>query len=216
MPEDCDVCIVGAGLCGMNALFVAGSYLRPDQKVILIDRRARVGGMWVDTYLYVRLHQPHPMFTAGNIKWTLGREPSYLATKREVLDHFSYCLQQIKQRVRVEERYDWDFQSADVIDGAVHVGRAVKEKRATFALTPGIDAIRPRSAPGPIGLHGAVPNLYLAGDWCDTGWPATMEGAVRSGYEAAGAVTGQDCGIGDLPPGPLARVLGLKPAGRIA
>ncbi len=94
--------------------------------------------------------------------------------------------------------------------------RAVKEKRATFALTPGIDAIRPRSAPGPIGLHGAVPNLYLAGDWCDTGWPATMEGAVRSGYEAAGAVTGQDCGIGDLPPGPLARVLGLKPAGRIA
>ncbi|NOR03131.1 FAD-dependent oxidoreductase [Mycolicibacterium fortuitum] len=121
MPEDCDVCIVGAGLCGMNALFVASTYLRPDQKIILIDRRPRVGGMWVDTYPYVRLHQPHPMFTAGNIKWTLGREPSYLATKPEVLDHFGYCLQQIKQRVRVEERYGWDFQSADAGGGVVQV-----------------------------------------------------------------------------------------------
>ncbi|MFV8050072.1 potassium transporter [Mycobacterium sp. 48b] len=105
----------------MNALFVASTYLRPDQKIILIDRRPRVGGMWVDTYPYVRLHQPHPMFTAGNIKWTLGREPSYLATKPEVLDHFSYCLQQIRRRVRVEERYGWDFLSADAVDGAVQV-----------------------------------------------------------------------------------------------
>lgn len=122
MPtEDCDVCIVGAGLCGMNALFVAGTYLRPDQKIILIERRPRVGGMWVDAYPYVRLHQPHPMFTAGNIKWALGREPSYLATKSEVLDHFGYCLQQIRQRVRVEEHYGWDFQSADTVDGALQV-----------------------------------------------------------------------------------------------
>jgi uncharacterized membrane protein YdjX (TVP38/TMEM64 family) len=51
----CDVCIVGAGLAGLNALFVAGRYLSRDQKVILIDRRECVGGMWVDTYPYVRL-----------------------------------------------------------------------------------------------------------------------------------------------------------------
>lgn len=94
--------------------------------------------------------------------------------------------------------------------------RTVKEKRATFALTPGIDAIRPRSAPGPIGLHGAVGNLFLAGDWCDTGWPATMEGAVRSGYEAAGALVGRDFRVGDLPPGLLARLLGLRPSNRTA
>ena len=85
--ETCDVCIVGAGIAGLNALFVASRYLSPGQKVILLDRRARVGGMWVDTYPYVRLHQPHPMFTAGNIKWTLGKDRSYLATKGEVLDH---------------------------------------------------------------------------------------------------------------------------------
>ena len=71
--ESCAVCIVGAGVAGLNALFVASQYLSHDQKVVLIDRRERVGGMWVDTYPYVRLHQPHPMFTAGNIKWTLGQ-----------------------------------------------------------------------------------------------------------------------------------------------
>ena len=57
--ESCEVCIVGAGIAGLNALFVASRYLSRDQKVILIDRRERVGGMWVDTYPYVRLHQPH-------------------------------------------------------------------------------------------------------------------------------------------------------------
>ena len=60
---------------GLNALFVASRYLSRDQRIILIDRRQRVGGMWVDTYPYVRLHQPYPMFTAGNIKWTLGKDP---------------------------------------------------------------------------------------------------------------------------------------------
>jgi len=36
-----------------------------------------------------------------------------------------------------------------------------------------------------------MPNVYLAGDWTRTGWPATMEGAVRSGYLAAEAITKQ-------------------------
>ena len=101
--ETCEVCIVGAGIAGLNALFVTSRYLARDQKVILIDRRQRVGGMWVDTYPYVRLHQPHPVFTAGNIKWTLDQDRGYLATKPEVLDHFEHCLNVIKQDVDVEE-----------------------------------------------------------------------------------------------------------------
>jgi hypothetical protein len=121
LVETCDVCIVGAGLAGLNALFVASQYLSRDQKVILIDRRRRVGGMWVDTYPYVRLHQPHGMFTAGNIKWTLGQERSYLATKGEVLDHFAYCLEVIKQRVRVDELFGWELQSEQELDGKVQI-----------------------------------------------------------------------------------------------
>ena len=84
--------------------------------------------------------------------------------------------------------------------------RSVKEKRATFRASPGIDAMRPGPAPGGNG----IPNLYLAGDWCDTGWPATMEGATRSGYAAAAAITGSGGLVADVPPGRLARWAGLR------
>lgn len=60
----------------------------------------------------------------------------------------------------------------------------VIEKRATFAPLPGVDRLRPAQAPPPDGLS----NLYLAGDYTQTHWPATMEGAVRSGYLAAEAL----------------------------
>ena len=119
--ERCEVCIVGAGIAGLNALFAASRYLSRDQKIVLVDRRARVGGMWVDTYPYVRLHQPHPMFTAGNIKWTLGKDRSYLATKSEVLDHFEHCVDVIKQRVQVDEYFGWDFESDEEVDGIVRI-----------------------------------------------------------------------------------------------
>lgn len=89
--------------------------------------------------------------------------------------------------------------------------RSVKEKRATFAAVPGIDRYRPSAQPGTLGLGGGgVRNLYLAGDWCETGWPATMEGAARSGYLAAGALTGHDFLVPDLPIARLPRFLGLK------
>jgi len=57
----------------------------------------------------------------------------------------------------------------------------VKELRATFEPAPGLEAARPESRTG-------IDGLFLAGDWTRTGWPATMEGAVRSGYLAAEAV----------------------------
>jgi zeta-carotene desaturase len=85
--------------------------------------------------------------------------------------------------------------------------RSVKEKRATFSATPGFAALRP----GPqADARGGIDNLFLAGDWCDTGWPATMEGAVRSGYAAAQAITDADGVVEDLPIAPLARLVGLR------
>lgn len=59
----------------------------------------------------------------------------------------------------------------------------LKEARATFSVTPGLDASRPPQAT-------AYPGLYLAGDWTATDWPSTMEGAVRSGRMAAGLIAG--------------------------
>ncbi len=72
-------------------------------------------------------------------------------------------------------------------------GQVIKERRATFSATPEIEAARPEA-------RGAIENLVLAGDYCQTGWPATMEGAVRSGYIAASAVTGRGTVVGDLRP----------------
>jgi squalene-associated FAD-dependent desaturase len=64
---------------------------------------------------------------------------------------------------------------------AVRRVRVVTEHAATFSAVPGVDRWRPpQTTP--------LDNLFLAGDWTATGWPATMEGAVRSGYLAAEAV----------------------------
>jgi squalene-associated FAD-dependent desaturase len=54
----------------------------------------------------------------------------------------------------------------------------VKEQRATFSAAPETESLRPTP-------RSSLPNVVLAGDWTRTGWPATMEGAVRSGYLAA-------------------------------
>jgi zeta-carotene desaturase len=58
----------------------------------------------------------------------------------------------------------------------------VKEVRATYSIVPGLDDLRPATESG-------WPGLMLAGDWIATGWPSTMEGAARSGYLAAEAVS---------------------------
>jgi len=56
--------------------------------------------------------------------------------------------------------------------------RQVTEHRAVFSPLPGSNELRPLQ-------QSPIPNLQLAGDWTRTGWPATMEGAIRSGYLAA-------------------------------
>jgi squalene-associated FAD-dependent desaturase len=69
----------------------------------------------------------------------------------------------------------------DAIPAALLRVRVVTEHAATFSAVPGVDRWRPTQTT-------PVANLFLAGDWTATGWPATMEGAVRSGYLAAEAL----------------------------
>lgn len=66
-------------------------------------------------------------------------------------------------------------------DAKLVKAHVVKEQRATYSAAPETEHLRP-------GTETAVKNLFLAGDWTRSGWPATMEGAVRSGYIAAEAV----------------------------
>jgi hypothetical protein len=59
--------------------------------------------------------------------------------------------------------------------------RVVTDPTAVLSVRPGVEAARPAA-------RTRVPNLFLAGDWTATGWPSTMEGAVRSGRLAAEAL----------------------------
>ncbi|HVP46929.1 MAG TPA: hydroxysqualene dehydroxylase HpnE [Bryobacteraceae bacterium] len=63
-------------------------------------------------------------------------------------------------------------------EAKVEKATVIKEVRATYSASPGMEALRPQTKT-------AIPNVFLAGDWTRSGWPATMEGAVRSGYRAA-------------------------------
>ena len=89
---------------------------------------------------------------------------------------------------------------AQVLKAAV-----IKEIYATYAILPGLERYRPPAAT-------QWPRLYLAGDWTASGWPPTMEGAVRSGYLAAEALA-QAAGLPrrfmaqDLPARGLMRLL---------
>ncbi len=68
-----------------------------------------------------------------------------------------------------------------VKEARLEKAQVIKEVRATFSAKPGLEALRPSA-------RTKYSNFFLAGDWTRSGWPATMEGAVRSGYLAAEAV----------------------------
>ena len=81
--------------------------------------------------------------------------------------------------------------------------RMVTNPAAVFSVGPGTDQLRPPQ-------RTPVKNLVLAGDWTSTGWPATMEGAVRSGYLAAEEILrtagrGETLLVPDLRRGVLSR-----------
>jgi len=86
--------------------------------------------------------------------------------RQEIID---LCLKELRQALPAAR--DANLMKATVI----------KEVAATFSPEPGVDRWRPKQ-------ETRVRKLFLAGDWTATGWPATMEGAVRSGYLAAEAV----------------------------
>jgi len=76
-----------------------------------------------------------------------------------------------------------DVRKAAKVSGELPPWQIVRERRATFEATPEQNALRPCTTTG-------LKNLFLAGDWTDTGLPATIEGSVRSGARAADHILG--------------------------
>jgi len=94
---------------------------------------------------------------------------SYDLLKKSREEIIELCLKEIRQALPAARE-------AQLVKATV-----IKEASATFSPEPGVDRFRPAQST-------KTPRLFLAGDWTATGWPATMEGAVRSGYLAAEAV----------------------------
>jgi zeta-carotene desaturase len=89
-----------------------------------------------------------------------------------------------------------------VADAKVVKSTVIKEIKATYSALPMSDDYRPQAAT-------AWPRFFLAGDWTASGWPATMEGAVRSGYKAADALLGSHSNLkDDLPASGLMGIFG--------
>ena len=87
-----------------------------------------------------------------------------------------------------------------VAEAKILKSTVIKEIKATYSALPMSDDYRPQATT-------AWPRFFLAGDWTATGWPATMEGAVRSGYKAADALLGSRVNLkDDLPASGLMRI----------
>jgi squalene-associated FAD-dependent desaturase len=94
---------------------------------------------------------------------------SYNLTQRSRQDIIALCIDELREVLPATHE-------AVLVKGTV-----VKEMCATFSPALGSDRWRPQQ-------KSPLPGLFLAGDWTATGWPSTMEGAVRSGYLAAEAI----------------------------
>jgi len=118
---DCDLCIVGAGYAALNALNAAAKYLNKGQRVVIVDKNATWGGQWVHQYDFVRLHQPYRMFTAGDQSWALERDPSHLATRREVLDHLATVPAVSAGHVEVKPLFGHAYRGHRVVEGHAEI-----------------------------------------------------------------------------------------------
>ncbi|OKI94422.1 phytoene dehydrogenase [Streptomyces sp. CB02058] len=137
--------------------------------------------------VYDRKVLRRPFFAAigSPVQWVFDRTESsglqgagqYLAVSQSAAgDEIDLPVAELRERYLPElERLLPAARGAGVRDFFV-----TRERAATFAPAPGVGRLRP-------GTHTRAPGLHLAGAWTATGWPATMEGAVRSGFTAADA-----------------------------
>ncbi|HLK37063.1 MAG TPA: hypothetical protein VKU41_09965 [Polyangiaceae bacterium] len=123
--RDCELCIVGAGYAALNGLNAAAKYLKQGDRVVFVDKYETWGGQWTHQYDFVRLHQPYRMFTAGDQRWTLRRDPSHLATRREVLDHLRSVPSVSAGHLDVEPLF-----------GHAYTGHRVREGRVEIDVAP--------------------------------------------------------------------------------
>jgi squalene-associated FAD-dependent desaturase len=159
--------LTGAPITGVHFWF--DRTVMPDPFVTVLDCTTQ----WIfnKTALYENSGRP-PLATGENRDGQYLQiviSASYDLLERSRQEIIELCLREVRQVLPAAR------------DAVLKKATVIKEVNATFSPAPGCDRWRPKQ-------QTSIPNLFLAGDWTDTGWPATMEGAVRSGYLAAEAV----------------------------
>ena len=121
---------------------------------------------------------PHAVLLGGTLQWLFRKSENYFQAVVSASRSLLALAQTDIVEMACRELREFFPESANA---RLIKSRVIKEARATYSAVPGLEAARP-------GAKTKFPNVFLAGDWTNTGWPATMEGAVRSGYLAAEAV----------------------------
>ncbi len=142
--------------------------------------------LWFDRGI---THLDHAVLLDRTIQWMfhksrlLGREAESGGSYVELVVSSSKSLvEKSRQEIIDLARNELCEFFPEASSAALLKATVIKEVRATYSPLPCVDAYRP--------AHRTVwPRVFLAGDWTATGWPATMEGAVRSGYGAAECLT---------------------------
>jgi len=134
--------------------------------------------LWFDRKVMKR---PHMVIVDGLCQWLFAREGGYL----QVVVSASGSLKALGRDGTVLEILNELRRLLPGVSTAQLLrSKVVTEHAATFSAVPGVDDLRPSQ-------RTPIPGLFLAGDWTATGWPATMEGAVRSGTFAAEEVSAE-------------------------
>ena len=142
--------------------------------------------LWYDSPL---VGVDHAALLDTRIQWVFNksrirRSPASQGTYLELSISASWPeLKQSREEILASALREFALFFPEVKSASLTKSGVLKEARATFSVTPGLDTYRPSQKT-------QWPGLYLAGDWTSTEWPSTMEGAVRSGRLAAGMLAG--------------------------
>ena len=140
--------------------------------------------------LYSRQVMTEPLcaFVDSPLQWVFNRDEITRSQRRDGSQLVTISVSAAWQYIdmpREELIAQFTAEMAQAFPEACEAGvlnvRVVKQREATFRCVPGAGRLRPGPAT-------SISNLFMAGEWTNTGWPSTMEGAVISGYAAAQAL----------------------------
>lgn len=162
-PEKYDLVIIGSGITGLNALWVAKEYLPKGAKVLILDQKPTPGGMWNIVYDFVKLHQPYQFFTVGDLKWQGSQPRQHLADSEEIRNHLTMAFQHLSRSVNLEARFGHTVVCCDEVEGTTgHVARIKFHPNDTPEQVETVEADRAIQAFG-LNYHKAKP-LALSSD----------------------------------------------------